>query len=1005
MSFINYPFRKTTLLLLVCLLGPSVGSAQNASQLAFSELQARANTLVERGQLEQARPLLEELVSRVEKTENSEIELDFPIFLIGTAYIQQYVNSGNMAPLPEAIKWYEKLEKEYPESPKIKDALLKKIDVYRVMQQNDQALALMKRLLSENQFRLSYPERTKLLKDITQTYYFTGKLQEGLPYFAQLLDVSRDTEEQALAAAASFEGLFEAKRMDDAIRLLPYLVQETDVRYRPRLNVALLKASDILVDANRLNDAALLLNLIKTTDLMIQYHESEISTKTARLEQRKAFGNAADEVAKLEQEIAILKANLEQLRKLPTLRNELLVRRARNYTKSERSYEAFWMFYDLMSENPNHEQSEFYTYAAFSNALNINKENAINHIGDEYRSKFPEGEYYSDVSIALASRLIDEGKPDEFLALATDFLTKRPLDPVSSNLFAQWASYLLGEGKFEPMVRQAAAWKAMHKHPIYEDGIYYWSGLAELQLSEFSKAIQSFDDVLKKFPTSNYAEDALLRKGTALYYDQQYEESREILYGYVKKYPRGNALDQAYYFLGEVENLAGKHDLAIKHFKKADSITTLQDIHDGVAFRLGGIYESYQEYTEMIEVFETYIKTYGSDGRLTDAVYELGRGFEFIMKPTAMLTLYRQYIESYLSSEDDSGIDTLVEGYAEKYDSNYTMLTSTVEFLDRLDSDQTFREQIVTDRGFLFETFYLDEKLHQPLYNKLRNHPNFTNALIDDLSPIKNLTQPYRNELAQYPSEKPEAFFRRLLNQMRAKKSRIGEARALMGLYRIGIELKPNQPFDGDLVRSASPRVILYIADYEKSKRLEFAVAAWNEVLTEYPQDDAAIVALMRLAGVSEERNDLPTALNYLQNILDQFPGSPKTPGVILHQGELLTKLNRTKEAREKYQYILRVPDWRGIIHARALYQIGESYMAESAYAEAHGFFERTFLGYSHFAEWCARAYLADAEALVKMGAPQDAINTLTEAVQQLGTSAPDEIMQSIQSKLRELQS
>ena len=39
--------------------------------------------------------------------------------------------------------------------------------------------------------------------------------------------------------------------------------------------------------------------------------------------------------------------------------------------------------------------------------------------------------------------------------------------------------------------------------------------------------------------------------------------------------------------------------------------------------------------------------------------------------------------------------------------------------------------------------------------------------------------------------------------------------------------------------------------------------------------------------------------------------------------------------------------------------------MAENAFAEAHGFFERTFLGYPHLAEWSARAYLEDASEIM----------------------------------------
>ena len=165
------------------------------------------------------------------------------------------------------------------------------------------------------------------------------------------MEQSRNSEDQALAAAASFEAFFAEKKIDEAIKLLPNLAQESEVRYRPRLNVALLKASDTLVALARINDAALILNLIKTTDLMVEFHEKQISDKQARLNQQITFSRSEETISKLRQEIKTLEVNLEQLRTLPTLRNELLVRRARNYTKTGRRYEAFWMFYDLIRES------------------------------------------------------------------------------------------------------------------------------------------------------------------------------------------------------------------------------------------------------------------------------------------------------------------------------------------------------------------------------------------------------------------------------------------------------------------------------------------------------------------------------------------------------------------------------------------------------------------------------------------------------------------------------
>jgi TolA-binding protein len=997
-------------MMLAAVVSPIAVHAQEgteASQLSFSNLQAQANGLVERGELVKAMPLLKELISRVEMaadTEAETVKLDFPIFLVGTGYIQIYIQTGNKSDLQESLTWYDKLEKDFPRSPKIKDASLKRIDVLRALGESKEATDLMIKILSGGyNFNLAFKERVKMLRDLVTTFYSTGDLKNGLPYFTQLLEEARELEDRALAAAASFETLAAEKRFDEAMRLVPNLAQESDVRYRPRLNVALLQASDAVVELGRINDAAILLNLIKTTDIMIEFNEAKLSTAQARLEQRVAFGSNQEALDKLNQEIKKLETNLESLRKLPTLRNELLVRRARNYTQTGRRYEAFWMFNDLMLENPDDERSEFYLYASFANARQIGKMSTVLELGRKYRQKYPKGDYYSDITGVLVTELNNRGEYEEFAEVVVDFLNTHPVDPISANLLAQWGGYKFSEEAFKDVIAQCSSWLSMHNRSSFEDGLHYWKGLAELQTSQFQRAIDSFDEVLVKFPTSIYAEDALLRKGAAQFYAQAFEDARDTLLVYVDKYPNGSGLDQAYFFLGEVQLLAENLPVALDYFTKADAITIQQDVHDSVAFKIGSIYEIQEQYAKMAGHFEAYISTYGEAGRLTDAIFELGRSYEFNLEVTKMLGLYNENIRKYITSADNSGVDTLIEEYAEKYTTNETMLIRTIQFINQLETDMEFRTKVVTDRGFLFEQFYNNPTLEQSLYNKLRRHPGFTPALLDDLSPIAELTDVYRREGGQFPAQSPEDFFRELLAEHGKSQNRTAEARALMGLYRLDIELSPQIPFDEALVQSSTPRVILYIADYERNKRRDFAIGAWNHILVEYPLNDAAIVSYMRLADVSADGGKNSDALNYLEAIVTQFPGSPKVPAVILRQGELLTKMNRGAEAREKYQYILRVPDWRGILHATALFQIGESYMAEDAFAEAHGFFERTFLGYSQFSELAAKAYLQDANALIGMGNAASAKTTLQEAVELLSEVAPEETMAAIKSKLNQL--
>lgn len=978
-----------------------------ASQLSFSNLQIQANLLVEHGKLIEAMPLLKELISRVEgmsETGAEKIKLDFPIFLVGTGYIQIYLQSGDKSDLQQCLTWYDKLEEDFPRSPKIKDACLKRIDVLRTLGENSAATQLMIKILSGGfNFTLNYKESQKILRDLVITYYGTGNLTEGIPYFAQLTAESRDPEDRTLGAAASFEAYANDKKFDEAMKLVSHLAIESETRYRPRLNVALLKASDAVVELGRINDAAILLNLIKTTDIIIEYNEEKLAKTTAKLEQRVAFGASAEVTDKLEQEIATIEKNLVNLRKLPTLRNELLVRRARNYTQTGRRFEAFWMFDDLRAENPNDERNEFYHYASFANARQIGKIPTVIKLGRSYRQKFPQGDYYSDVTAVLATELKNTGKFAEFSEIVIDFLNTNPVDPVSANLLAQWGAYKFGEEAFEEVVEQCTKWLSMHANSSFEDGLHYWKGLGELQISDFFPAVDSFDQVLIKFPTSIYAEDALLRKGTAQYYAQTFEAARETLLLYLEKYPNSNSLDQANFFLGEIELLAENYQLSMDYFQTADAITDQQDIHDSSAFKIGNIYEILGQYTEMATHFEAYIEKYGEIGRLTDAIFELGRAYEYNLEVTKMLTLYRESIERYITSPSNKGVDALIEGYAEKYVSNEKMLTRTIQFLHSLDNDIEFRTKIVTDRGFLFEEFYNNPSLEQSLYNKLRTHPSFHEGLLTDLSPISDITSIYRDEGSQFPAQSPEDFFRGLLAK-HAGSSRIAEARALMGLYRLDVEVSPREMFDEALLTQVTPRVVLYIADYERLKRRDFAIKAWNHIINKYPQDDATIVAYLRLADVTAESGDKDGALNYLEAIITKFPGSPQQPAIILRQGELLSSMNRGADAREKYQYILRVPDWRGILHAKALFQTGESFMEEKAYAEAHGFYERTFLGYSQFHELAAKAYLGDAEALIGMGERDSAKATLQEAVDLLSEVAPKELMASIEAKLKELE-
>ncbi len=985
--------------------------AQDASQMGISNLQLIAGDLVEKGQFEEAIPLLEELVFRIDGSADATVALDFPLFILGIAHIQVYVNSEDKGALKLALGWFEKLEENYPESPKLKDALLKKVDVLLILDREDDAVELIQRLISNHYpFRLNRKEISDQLVRLTRLFYSKQNWEEGLPIFKKLIEVAYDAEDKAWGSAACFEAYSNLEQYDDVMTILPALANESKIRYMYRLNVAMLQTSDQMVEKERFTDAAILLNLIKTNDVIIAYHETAIESKKARIRLISSLGRKTEESEILNQEIINHESTLEKLRDLPTLRTELLLRRARNYAQTSRNYESFWMFYDLMKENPDDKQIELFTYATYTSALTLKKHEVSIEIGKAYRKQFPEDKYYSSVTLGIVNTMRDQRISNEYVQISKDFIDAYPqkdekCHEVAANLLTTWSSYMIQDSQFEAVVAQIKRWFQMHPNPAFKDGLHYWIALAYLQLGEYENAVSNFSKVLELYPDSGYAEDSLMRIGVSCFYASKFEDSKSAFYKYTSTYPEGYAVDQAFYFLGKLEEFAHKYELALQHFRTADELAKSQAVHDSCAFGIGEIYEQQKRYDKMVETFKNYLERFSNVSRATDAIYQLGRGYEFLSQYSEMLTLYSNYIERYASDPNNAGVDILIESFAEKYETNKTLLIKTVEFLDKLENDLTFRTQIVTDRGFLFEYFFKNKAVDEYLYNRLRTHPEFNEQLIDDLSPIQNLTSIYREQLARYPAETPEQFFRKQLKKFQGQRNRIGTTRMLMGLYRNNIVLQSAQPYDQGFLDEITPRMILYVADYTRTTDLNFAIEAWNTLLRRYPKDDATIVAYMRLADVSAKRNDFNKAIDYLNKVRKQFPGTPKLPAIVLRQGELYTLNGDTESARDEYKYILSVTAWRGILHAQALFQIGESYMAEREYGTAHGYFERTFVAYSHFGKWAANAYLEDAKALIALNQKEDAIATLTEALEVLPQDAPDELMKSIQDILNQLTS
>lgn len=83
----------------------------------------------------------------------------------------------------------------------------------------------------------------------------------------------------------------------------------------------------------------------------------------------------------------------------------------------------------------------------------------------------------------------------------------------------------------------------------YENGIIY------MKMEYYKAAIVSFDYILEHYHDTPYAEPALFKKAEALYYRRRYNESKEDLQRFLRRYEKSELRGQAESLLREINSL------------------------------------------------------------------------------------------------------------------------------------------------------------------------------------------------------------------------------------------------------------------------------------------------------------------------------------------------------------------------------------------------------------------------------------------------------------------
>ncbi len=904
--------------------GLAFSRGQEASQMATTLLQERAQVQIERGALAAAVPYLAELDRRLrESTDAAAVRArEQVLYFLGLGQLQA-------ADLPGAGHTLAEFITAYPRSPQAATAQLYRAETFYYQGQLAQARTIYEALRQRwSPAHLGLSEQALYWEHLADCVYAERDWEAGGEVFAALQEVGARLLDQAAARetqskAASYR-LQAAMAVDDfaaALEILPELTAgDARTRHDLALNLALLRGGDELYAAGRYGDALFFYERVRRPGELAEFWRTERLRLETERDRIQGVPWLAERVTQLEAELARAGAQETQLERssddeadVPDYAQALDFRVARCYLAEQRPYEAYWAFARLEQSATADGFVEEAVYGQVKTAATTGFDERVKPHARRYLREAAFTRFIGDVGHELLQTALRAGDELAVQDLTAAFMERVRLDPSLQE--APKLIYLVGStmlergdlaglrGRLEPML-------AAYPEHGFADGLAYWLAMADVLEGRFRPARRRFEHIVTTFPDGGYTEDAHYRIGVCWFGELDYRRAKRKLEGFLQDYPDSRLVCEAQALSGDLAAAEGRIDAALNAYAAAREAGGLlsppnRSYLDHAVFQGGRLLAQDQRWGEMADWFETYLRRWGREGRAGDALYELGRAQVQLGRADAMLDLWIESILEFGNDPTDTGPDRMLADY----DAHYRAARGE-------SAERVLRDALAIAQAQEQQTLVLR------LAVALRGLEGVDDADLPRVT-ARNLT--------------------------------VASAATLLAAARM------ERGRDPSLARAALERAVV-LAPWA-----EFAPDAWS-----------------LLAELREAAGETLDAIAAWRHLAEAFPAAAAAKVARLREGDLQRERGAYADAIAAYREVLKVRQWRGAAWAEANYKIGLTHFAAGDFEKAFGFCQRVYVLYAGVTRWAAEAYLTSGLALEHLGRAADAAATYHELLQQI---------------------
>ncbi|MGJ8653858.1 MAG: tetratricopeptide repeat protein [Opitutaceae bacterium] len=925
----------------------------------------RLTTLLHSNQLVEARPMMISL--RPEVPEAMQANLDF---YMGLSYVFEYYEKTDASLLDTAIAKLEAFISANPNHALVTLSRYNVADSYAMQRNFEKALELYIPLYQNPSANI---DSLELLKKIVLIYAAEQKWEAGIPYFRDSMRKAELKEDRTTSAAYLLIAQAKTGEIVDSSQLLEFFKSPAPVFYTPRFNAALMEVGDNLKEEGDLATASLFYQFVRDYETLETGLTAYIETLKMRVEEYAGNTLLRSYFVEATASLENAKSDLEALRSSANYTPLLNWRIASIHMDLGRNWEAFWRFRLMVDSYPDHEFAEDILFSAYSLGNQLGASGVASDLGKRYLDRGAYKKYRSTVVDQVSSLYMEEKRVDELYALSSWYLERAPDDEAARLLLYKHAVSRMSQLQNEELIRDFLVYQKKYDSNKCAVIIRYFLGLAYLLEQSNQQAVAFFDLVIADENTK-FRADASFRKAQAVLGLDRIEESRDLLFEFIEKYPDNSLRAEAELTLGNILDLLGSVDDALTHYRLVEKYTDERELLAKAELKISRILIDRRQVDDAIQRLQAFMSQHGDYPESISVSSELATIYQDINQPRVALGVLKRAMDNFFEEIEIHDIDTLIVKYLQLDRDLREGKVATDELIGLVKNDPELLDELVNDRAKQYRFFRENDKIDALLHDSFVRDNDFRVAVIKDITVLDKLKSKIDKLNESLPLETADEFLTKAGKSAFANSDMALVVRVKTALAKVEEpELTPE------------PQLLRLLDDEEQWNQLGTAGKLW--ILDGHAATNPARV----VAELEQSRTDFintPSELNFhllqarcyksldrvdesiaaYRTLIKRFAHAKESGEASLLIGQMEVLRNNAEAARVELESILHRNEWRGEKHAMALLWIGRSYAVEELYAEAHGFYERIILGYPAFSEMVAMAFYEDIRVLKLMG-------------------------------------